>query len=101
MLIVFKPKLRAESAEFNGPNWKAGGELEALRPLVDYRASNAAQYYHHWLIEWSPNNKLNIASIPPKTTHWADHDSKDAYHAMLLEEKGKRMGCAKYKDSHG
>ena len=101
MLLFWKPKLRSETAEFDGPNWKAGDQLEALRPLVDYRASNAAQYYHPWLIEWSPNNKLNIASIPPDTTHWADHDSKDAYHAMLLEEKGKRMGCAKYMDSQG
>ena len=101
MLMFFKPKLRSEIAEFDGPNWKTGDLLEALRPLVDYRASNAAQYYHPWLIEWSPNNKLNIASIPPNTTHWADHDSKDAYHAMLIQEAGKRMGCAKYVDSQG
>jgi len=101
MLMFFKPKLRSEIAEFDGPNWKSGDVLEALRPLVDYRASNAAQYYHPWLIEWSPNNKLNIASIPPNTTHWADHDSKDAYHAMLIQEAGKRMGCAKYMDSQG
>ena len=75
--------------------------MHALRPLVDYRASNSAQYYPPWLVEWSPNNKLNIAAIPPGTTHWADHDSHDAYHAMQLEVVGKRMSCAKYKDANG
>ena len=36
MLVFFKPKLRSEIAEFDGPNWKSGDVLEALRPLVDY-----------------------------------------------------------------
>ena len=103
MIMFFKPELRSENAEIDGPNWKARDELEALRPLVDYRASNAAQYYHPWLIELSPDNKLIIASFPPNTTQWADRDSKDAYHSMLLQdsEAGKRMGCAKYMDSQG
>ena len=102
MLMFFKPKLRSEIVKLDGPNWIAGDILEALRPLVDYRASNAAQYYHPWLIEWSPNNKLNIAPIPPNTAaHWANHDFKDAYHSMLLQEACKRMGCAKYIDSQG
>ena len=36
MLMFFKPKLRVEVAEFGGPNWKAGDELHALRPLADF-----------------------------------------------------------------
>ena len=101
MLLFFKPKLRPEYAEFDGPHWKIGDELQALRPLVDYRPSNSAQYYPPWLVEWSPNNKLNIAAIPPGTRYWADHDSTDAYHAMQLEEKGKKMSCSKYRDADG
>ena len=91
MLMFFKPKLRVGIAEFDGPNCKASDELHAFRPLVDFRASNQAQYYPVHLIEWSPHNKANIAGIPPGTAHFADHDSKDAYHAMQLEQKGKRM----------
>ena len=101
MLTFFKPQLRVGVAEFDGPNWKAGDELRALRSLVDFRASNQARYYPVHLIEWSPQNKAIIAGIPPGTTHFADHDSKDAYHAMQLERKGNSMGCSKYKDSRG
>ena len=101
MLLFFKPKLQSEYAEFDGPHWTIGDELQALRPLVDYRPSNSAQYYPPWLVEWSPNNKLNIAAIPPGIRYWADHDSTDAYHAMQLEEKGKKMSCSKYRDADG
>ena len=99
MLLFFKPKGRKVIAEFGGPTWNKGDELEALRPLVDYRPSNWAQYYPVYLVEWSPDNRLNISMIPPDTTHVADHDSSDAYHAMLNDELGKKMGCSKYKDS--
>ena len=101
MLMFFKPKLRTEIAEFDGPHWKAGDEMHSLRPLVDYRPSNSAQYYPTWLVEWSPNNRLNIATVPPGTTHWCDHDSTDAFHAMLLMAAGKRMSCSKYRDANG
>ena len=101
MLMFFKPKLRTEIAEFDGPHWKAGDEMHSLRPLVDYRPSNSAQYYPTWLVEWSPNNRLNIATVPPGTTHWCDHDSTDAFHAMLLMAAGKRMSCSKYRDASG
>ena len=99
MLLFWKSKLRSVTAEFDGPNWKKGDELIAVRPLVDFRASNAAQYYPPWLIEWAPDNRYNIGLIPPGTTHFADHDSSDAYHSMKCTEEAKRMGCSKYKNS--
>ena len=99
MLLFWKSKLRSVTAEFDGPNWKKGDELIAVRPLVDFRASNAAQYYPPWLIEWAPDNRYNIGLIPPGTIHFADHDSSDAYHSMKCTEEAKRMGCSKYKNS--
>ena len=99
MLLFWKSKFRPVIAEFDGPNWKKGDELVALRPLVDFRPSNAAQYYPPWLIEWSPDNRYNIMMVPPGTTHFADHDSSDAYHAMKCSDEAKRMGCAKYRNS--
>ena len=99
MLLFWKSKLRSVTAEFDGPNWKKGDELIAVRPLVDFRASNAAQYYPPWLIEWAPDNRYNIGLIPPGTTHFADHDSSDAYHSMKCTEEAKKMGCSKYKNS--
>ena len=99
MLLFWKSKHRPITAEFDGPNWKTGDELVALRPLVDFRPSNAAQYYPPWLIEWAPDNKENIFSIPPGTTHFADHDCSDAYHSMKCSDEAKNMGCSKYRNS--
>jgi hypothetical protein len=99
MLLFWKSKHRPVIAEFDGPNWKTGDELVALRPLVDFRPSNAAQYYPPWLIEWAPDNKENIFAIPPGTTHFADHDCSDAYHSMKCSDAAKDMGCSKYKNS--
>jgi hypothetical protein len=99
MLLFWKSKHRPVIAEFDGPTWKAGDELVALRPLVDFRPSNAAQYYPPWLIEWAPDNKENIFAIPPGTTHFADHDCSDAYHSMKCSDAAKDMGCSKYKNS--
>lgn len=99
MLLFFKSKCRSVTAEFDGPNWKKGDELTALRPLVDFRPSNAAQFYPPWLIEWSPDNAWNIMMFPPGVTHLADHDSSDAYHAMQCADDAKAMGCSKYRNS--
>jgi hypothetical protein len=99
MLLFWKSKHRPITAEFDGPNWKAGEELVALRPLVDFRPSNAAQYYPPWLIEWAPDDKENMFAIPPGTTHFADHDCSDAYHSMKCSKAAKNMGCSKYRRS--
>ena len=43
MLLFMKNKLRPVVAEFDGPTWKKGDELVAVRPLVDFRLSNQDQ----------------------------------------------------------
>ena len=99
MLLFMKSKHRPVIAEFDGPTWKKGDELVAVRPLVDFRPSNQAQYYPPWLIEWAPDNRYNIMMIPPGTAWFADHDCSDAYHSMKCSDKAKDMGCSKYRNS--
>jgi hypothetical protein len=99
MLLFMKSKHRPIVAEFDGPTWKKGDELVAVRPLVDFRPSNQAQYYPPWLIEWAPDNRYNIMMIPPGTAWFADHDCSDAYHSMKCSDEAKDMGCSKYRNS--
>lgn len=42
VMLFFQPKGRKVVAEFDGKLFKTGDELEALRPLNDLRAPNAA-----------------------------------------------------------
>ena len=86
-----KSKHRPIIAKFDGPTWKKGGELVAVRPLVDFLPSNQTEYYPPWLVEWLPDNRYNIMMIPPSTAWFADHDCSDAYHSVECSDEAKDM----------
>ena len=74
-------------------NWLRSG------PLSVSGQTTLLNTTHPWLIEWAPGNKEDVFSIPPGTTHFADHDCSDAYHSMKCSEAAKNMGCSKYRAS--
>ena len=100
MLLFFKLKNRKVTAEFDGPTWKKGDQLEALMPLTDFRPWNSATWYSEYYLEHSPVITELSTRLSPDTLAVADLDCKDAYHAMLLADDTVKP-CCQYTDAEG
>ena len=92
-LLFFQPKGRTEIAKWDGDLYKAGDELESLRPLKDMRAVNAAHFVPTQWSEHSPDRMVDHRKIPDGTTMYKKLDSEAAYHATALSEATQEM-CA-------
>ena len=96
-MLFFQPKGRTVVAEFDGELFKCGDVLQAVRPLKDMRAVNAAtancvpkQWGEH-----SPGRMVANESIPKGTTHFKKHDSSNAYHSVVLTSEAADMSVCK------
>jgi hypothetical protein len=101
--LFFQAKGKKVTAETDGNHYKAGDEIEAVRPLSDQRPVNAAmakalppQWGEH-----SPDRFTDKDRIPVESTYFKGHDGKDAYHAVLIAEESRKycvMMCRLFGD---
>ena len=103
LLFVQQKKGRTVIAEFDGPTWKTGDVLFALRPLHDRRALNsatAAGMPVYW-VKFAPRLSECVMGPTAETKVFCVHDSSNAYHSVMLDEESKELCVSKIRLSTG
>jgi hypothetical protein len=103
-LLFFQAKAgRKVIALWDGTSYKTGDELCVMRPLRDYRALNAA-IARGLPVQWRefcPTVEASRGLFPSWCKFMAVHDSKNAFHSMMLTEGSRRLCVSKFKDGKG
>jgi hypothetical protein len=103
-LLFFQVKAdRTVVAQWDGKSYKKGDVLHVMRPLRDYRALNAAIAKGlpvQWR-EFCPTVEASRGLFPSWCRFMAVHDSKNAFHSMMLTPGSRRLCVSKFKDGGG
>ena len=90
-------------AQWDGKSYKKGDVLSVMRPLRDYRALNAAiarGLPMQWR-EFCPTVECCRIIFPVWCAWLAVHDSKNAFHSMMLTMGSRRLCVSKFRDGSG